>query len=224
MAIQVIGANCSLGEAVVDKLLSLDIDVIAKEESHYVRNKSLLEFSTAKLLEEGQGYSISFNGDEADLIIGKNLIIRDLIPTRADRWLPEEFQDWIAGNDSNYSSRYWLSIIDAANAIATIAKNHVKVENIVMCGRRRWLNEDTKAEFEMLWERTTQGQSGKFTADVLFGHEIAGMEAIPIVIIDDERPNLEPLHELMLELSGEGWRPMIPFRTALMSLIAGLIE
>ena len=224
MAIQVIGANCSLGEAVVDKLLSLDIDVIAKEETHYVRNKSLLEFSKAKLLESGHGYSISFNGEEADLVIGKDLVVMDLIPTKVDRWLPEEFLDWVNGSDSNYRARYWLSIIDAANSIAIIAKNKAKVENIVMCGRRKWSKEDTKAEFEMLWERTNQGQSGKFTPEVLFGHEIAGMEAVPIGVDDDERPNLEPLHELLLKLSGEGWRPMIPFRTALMSLIAVLIE
>ena len=32
MAIVVTGATCSLGEAVVDKLLSMDVDVVAVEE------------------------------------------------------------------------------------------------------------------------------------------------------------------------------------------------
>ena len=61
MAIVVNGATCSLGEAVVDKLLSMDIDVVAKEESHKVRNETLLKFSQAKLLSEGDGFSVSFD-------------------------------------------------------------------------------------------------------------------------------------------------------------------
>ena len=45
MAIIVRGATCSLGEAVVDKLLSMDIDVVAIEESHRIRNETLLKYS-----------------------------------------------------------------------------------------------------------------------------------------------------------------------------------
>ena len=93
-----------------------------------------------------------------------------------------------------------------------------------MCGRREWSSEDTKSEFDMLWQRTNQGISGNFTADVLFGHEIAGMDAKPIVDEVNQRPDLDPLHQLLLSLTGDGWRPLIPFRTALMTLIAGLQE
>ena len=67
MAILILGATCSLGEAVVDKLLSMDIDVIAAEDSHYKRNSTLLEYSTANLYSEGDGYSISFDGSDAEL-------------------------------------------------------------------------------------------------------------------------------------------------------------
>ena len=77
MAIIVRGATCSLGEAVVDKLLSMDIDVVAIEESHRIRNETLLKYSEAKLLSEGEGYSISFDGSVADLVIGENLIVHD---------------------------------------------------------------------------------------------------------------------------------------------------
>ena len=80
MAIIVRGATCSLGEAVVDKLLSMDIDVVATEDSHRIRNETLLKYSQAKLLSHGEGYSISFDGSKADLIIGENLIVHDLIP------------------------------------------------------------------------------------------------------------------------------------------------
>ena len=56
MAIIVRGATCSFGEAVVDKLLSMDVDVIAIEESHKLRNETLLKYSQAKLLSDGEGY------------------------------------------------------------------------------------------------------------------------------------------------------------------------
>ena len=80
MAIVVRGATCSLGEAVVDKLLMMDVDVIASEESHRLRNRSLLDCSTVNLQSSGEGYSISFDGSSADLEIGNHIIIHDLIP------------------------------------------------------------------------------------------------------------------------------------------------
>lgn len=223
MAILVIGATCSLGEAVVDKLLSMDIDVIAVEDSHFERNSTMLEFSTANLGVEGNGYSISFDGSDADIVVGKDLLIHDLLPARIDKWLAPEILSWANGDNVETRSRYWLSVIDAANAIAQILKAEIKLNGIHMCGRREWLSVDSRAEFEMLWQRTNQGISGDFTADTLFGHSIAGMDAKPINEADGERPDLDPLHEILLELTGDGWRPLIPFRTGLMNLIAGLL-
>jgi len=224
MAIVVKGATCSLGETVVDKLLSMDIDVVATEDSHRIRNQTLLEYSQVNLSDTGTGFSISFDGSSADIEIGKDIIVQDLIPSRNDKWMPAEIQSWLVGKDSVDNSRYWLSVIDAANAIAHIVKSESKISQLYMCGRREWLPQDSKAEFEMLWARTNQGISGKFTAETLFGHEIAGMDAKPIHENERQRPNLTPLHELLLELTGDGWRPLIPLRTAMMTMIAGLLE
>ena len=223
MAIIVRGATCSLGEAVVDKLLSMDIDVVATEDSHRIRNETLLKYSQAKLLSQGEGYSISFDGSNADLIIGENLIVHDLIPTRNDKWMPDEFKSWSTGKEYLGKPRYWLSVIDAANAIAHLASAGNHYSGLHMCGRREWLCEDTRAEFEMLWERTSQGQSGKFTSETLFGHEIAGMEAKPIQADSSTRPDLQPLHNALLEITADGYRPLIPLRTAIMTMIAGII-
>lgn len=223
MAIIVRGATCSLGEAVVDKLLSMDIDVVATEDSHEIRNETLLKYSQAKLLPHAEGYSISFDGSRADLVIGENLIVHDLIPTRNDRWMPDEFKSWSAGKEYAGRPRYWLSVIDAANAIAHLANAGSQYSELHMCGRREWLCEDTQAEFQMLWDRTTQGQSGEFTAQTLFGHEIAGMEAKPIQAETSTRPDLQPLHNALLEITGDGWRPLIPLRTAIMTIIADII-
>ena len=222
MAIHVIGATCSLGEAVIDKLLMMDIDVIAKEEIHLSRNADLLDYSTADLLSEGPGFSISFDDSDADIVIGKDLIIHDLLPSRADKWLAPELISWAKGEGTAGPPRYWLSVTDAANAIAHILKAEVKLDNVHMCGRREWASEDSKSEFDMLWQRTNQGISGNFTAEVLFGHAISGMEAKPIADEVNQRPDLDPLHQLLLGLTGDGWRPLMPLRTALMTLIAGL--
>ncbi len=224
MAVRILGATCSLGESVVDRLLSMDIDVIAKEKSHLERNQTLLEYSDVSLLETGSGFSISFDGSDADIVIGKDLVIHDILPTRDDRWLSPEIRNWFAGNKEDTEPRFWLSVIDAANAIAHIAKAESKLDGIHMSGRREWSSVDSWAEFDMLWQRTKQGITGEFTAEMLFGHEIAGMEAKPITQVDAQRPDLEPLHELLLQLTGDGWRPLVPFRTALMTLIAGLMD
>lgn len=224
MAIVVIGATCSLGEAVVDKLLSMDVDVVAVEESHKNRNLSLLEYSDVTLSTQGDGYSISFDGSPADITVGEDLLIHDLIPTRNDRWISNEFRSWLFGKDCEKRPRYWLSVIDASNAIAHLALSGKSFSDLHMCGRREWSYEDTKAEFQMLWKRTNQGKTGNFTAETLFGHDIAGMEPKPITSESFSRPNLDPLHNELLDLTGDGWRPLIPLRTAIMTLIAGILE
>ena len=224
MAIVVRGSTCSLGEAVVDKLLSVDVDVVAIEESHRIRNATLLKHSDVTLSSQGDGYSISFDGSPADIVVGGNLLITDLIPTRNDRWMPDEFSNWSVGKDCQKRPRYWLSVIDAANAIANLAISEKRFSCLHMCGRREWSYEDTKAEFDMLWKRTNQGQTGNFTAETLFGHDIAGMEPKPIGMNSYSRPNLDPLHNELLEITGDGWRPLVPLRTAIMTLIAGILE
>ena len=229
MAIVVKGATCSLGEAVVDKLLSWDVDVIATEESHLRRNARLLEYSNSQLLGEGEGFSISFDLSEADLVIGKDLIISDLIPSRRDKWLTKDVEIWITDLLDEESTayegpeRYWLCVLDAAEAIANFGRNEITVKDMHMCGRRKWESKDSLAELKMLFTRTIQGISGRFTSDTLFGHSIAGMEAKPIVLQSKMRPDLEPLHNQLIAIGTDGWRPLIPFRTAMMNLLAGIL-
>ena len=102
MAIVVRGASCSLGEAVVDKLLSMDIDVVATEDSHGIRNEALLKYSQANLLSDGEGYSISFDG-RSRLEVGNHILIHDLIPTRVDKWVPEEIVQWSKQEEVEYN-------------------------------------------------------------------------------------------------------------------------
>ena len=131
------------------QILSMDVDVIAVEESHKIRNASLLKYSDARLSTQGDGYSISFDGSSADIVVGDNLLIHDLIPTRNDRWMSDEFRNWLIGKDCEKRPRYWLSVIDAANAIGFLALSGKNFADLHMCGRRNGLD-DTKAEFELL--------------------------------------------------------------------------
>jgi len=50
------------------------------------------------------------------------------------------------------------------------------------------------------------------------------MEAVKITGDEIARPDLQPLQDLLVDLTGEGWRPLVPFRTALMTLLAGVLE
>jgi hypothetical protein len=50
------------------------------------------------------------------------------------------------------------------------------------------------------------------------------MDAVPIETESVTRPKLDAAHNLLNEIDGEGWRPLTPLRTALMTLIAGIIE
>jgi hypothetical protein len=227
MTVQVMGAYCSLSESLITRLLSLDISVICDNQSHHLQiNSTLLDHTEAKLLDKGSAFSISFDGSAADIIIGVDLIISDLIPSRPDnRWSAEPFLAWAKGELSvSDTVNWWLAEADAASAIARICQANKLCDAIELCGRRSWKESDTFSEFSNLWQRTAMGQSGNFTPQALSHKPISGMEAMPIEEEMVTRPKLDAIHNLLNEIDGEGWRPLTPLRTALMTLIAGIIE
>ena len=68
------------------------------------------------------------------------------------------------------------------------------------------------------------GQSGNFTPQALTHMPISGMGAIPVGYETPSRPKLESIHSLLDDIDGEGFRPLTPLRTAMMKLIAGIIN
>ena len=226
MAVQVMGAYCSLSESLITRLLSLDISVICDNHSHHLQiNSVLLAHTEAKLLNTGSAFSISFDGSVADIVIGVDLKISDLIPSRPDnRWSAEPFLAWAQGELSfSDNVNWWLAEADAASAIARICQANKPCDNIELCGRRSWKGVDTFSEFSNLWQRTAMGKSGNFTPQALSHKPISGMEAIPVGDEIVTRPKLDRIHNLLNDIDGEGWRPLTPLRTALMTLIAGII-
>ena len=112
----------------------MDIDVVATEDSHRIRNEPSEIFSS-KTSVTGEGYSISFDGSTADLVIGENLIVHDLIPTRNDRWMPDEFKSWSTGKVYIGKPRYWLSVIDAATLLPIwLTLDHIQGCTCVVAG------------------------------------------------------------------------------------------
>jgi len=227
MAIEIRGVCGCLGDAVIDRLISWDVDVIVTEPRHTERNALQLKFSQSSILSTGEGYSVSFDGTPADLIIGKHIVVHDIIPSRFDGELVNpELQDWFTSLQNNlplsteFPIRWWVGVTDVADAIARIARAEKKVNSVEICGRREWKPEDAISEIEMLWRRTSQSILGSFDSTAL------QIQPVPGVIVDGNRanrPDLSPLNELLKSIDGEGWRPLTPFRSAMMVLIADLI-
>jgi hypothetical protein len=123
---------------------------------------------------------------------------------------------------------HWVTLHDAARAVLRIG-NKVNVGQgvIHVCGRRWWSAKDTWQELSMLSSRNAAGLYGTFTTD----HLAKGV-TVPIVVTEvtqrerkpPKRPDLGPLHRLLIESTGEGWRPNTPLRQGLMQALADMVE
>lgn len=123
---------------------------------------------------------------------------------------------------------HWVTLHDAARAVLRIGnKVNVGQEAIHICGRRWWSAKDTWQELSMLSSRNAAGLYGTFTTD----HLASGV-TVPVAVTEltqrerppPERPDLGPLHRLLIESTGEGWRPATPLRQGLMQALAEMAE
>ena len=73
----------------------------------------------------------------------------------------------------------------------------------------------------MLQTRWKHGQSGLFNAGSLQSQSIP-VSLEPFAGEVGHRPNLVPLHEMMLTQKEEGWRPYVPLRTMLMEVLSAI--
>ena len=123
---------------------------------------------------------------------------------------------------------HWVTLHDAARAVLRIGdKVEAGQETIHICGRRWWSAEDTWQELSMLSSRNAAGLYGTFTTD----HLAKGV-TVPVAVTEvtqherqpPKRPDLGPLHRLLIESTGEGWRPTTPLRQGLMQALAEMAE
>ena len=155
------------------------------------------------------------------------VIVSDVIvPNGKREWDNGKILDWIEmvkrGEPlkQNEEPRFWVNsrdVVDALSVICLSDKAATLNGQIRMCGRRAWVSDDVFDEIRVLWERYVNAVNHSHTAESLSG------TPSPVRGIEDEKPDspdLAPLHKTLIEISGEGWHPLVPLRTSLMEMIA----
>jgi hypothetical protein len=174
--------------------------------------------------------------------------ISDLIPSNAEDELASADLRLLKSDQSDIDhnkQHWWVGEVDVIEALSTILlnPNHVlNHSNLHICGRRSWKFRDILSEYELLQNRTKDGQTGHFAPKNLANPKPPGielqelgtgmvklesMEEIEELQIKEialpTRPDLGPLHSVLKEINGEGWRQTQPIRQALMIYLASLV-
>ena len=174
--------------------------------------------------------------------------ISDLIPSHAEDELASADLRLLNSDPSDIDSNkqhWWVGEVDVIEALSTILSkpNYIMAHsNLHICGRRSWKFKDILSEYELLLNRTKDGQTGYFAPKNLANPKPPGIELqelgtglVKLESMDEieelqieeialpTRPDLGPLHSLLKEINGEGWRQTQPIRQALMIYLASLV-
>jgi hypothetical protein len=151
--------------------------------------------------------------------------IQDLLMYDKNVEISRDILSWVNGDVLKFddTTRYWLSPRDASDAIVSCIGLGIDQlpRHISVCGRRGWTMEQTYTEFKSLHHRWKQGKSGQFQSEDLSVNELP-IRIQPFTGSMPSRPNLQPLHTLLLKVRSDGWRPYVPLRTMLMEVIASI--
>jgi len=156
--------------------------------------------------------------------------LHDVLPTGSNPGMNNLFleQLWNQKESSHQATgtHYWVSESDVVEALVRIALHSPTLPDIVdIAGRRGWLAQQTIDEFSMLWQRTQAGSTGTFTASLLDQPPSPKISVVPIQdVVEQQRPPLGPLHDVLMECDEQGWQPTSPLRTGLMLYLAGRIN
>ena len=170
------------------------------------------------------------------------VLVHDLLPRAKDPdWESPLFPEWMrclkSGLQPNagVSEHWWVSDVDVADAMVRILlSNEPFSKRISVSGRRSWPEKQTLVELSMLYNRTMAGRTGQFSVEHLTAAPTPVIELQPLTVspqlpmsIEENanaRPDLSPLHDLLHRIDGDGWRPLIPIRTALMHALADYMD
>jgi hypothetical protein len=156
--------------------------------------------------------------------------LHDVLPTGPNTGLNHVFleQLWDQKESSYQASgmHYWVSESDVVEALVRIALHLPTLPDIVdIAGRRGWSAQQTIDEFSMLWQRTQAGSTGTFTASLLDQPPSPKISVVPIQdVVEQQRPSLGALHDILMQCDEQGWQPTSPLRTGLMLYLAGRIN
>ena len=156
--------------------------------------------------------------------------LHDVLPTGPNTGLNHLFLEelWNQKEASHQATgmHYWVSESDVVEALVRIALHLPTLpETVHIAGRRGWLAQQTIDEFSMLWQRTQAGSTGTFTASLLDQPPSPKISVVPIEdVVEQERPPLGALHDVLMQCDEQGWQPTSPLRTGLMLYLAGRIN
>ena len=168
--------------------------------------------------------------------IDSHLIVSHMIPTVCDdSWCCPVIQNWFNAIKNNEiiapdirPKHWWVSEMDVADSIVRIlVSNQPFPTNANISGRRAWSDDQTVEELRLLFSRTMAGKSGMFSAQHLTTPPSPTIEVEAISKSSESeypRPNLDSIHQVLVACDGDGWRPLMPIRSALMVFLAGAIQ
>lgn len=117
---------------------------------------------------------------------------------------------------------WWVSQQDVATGLVRLIDNVALLPaKLDLCGRRGWTESETFQQLELLYNRTMAASSGQFQTNHLEPKPvIEATLAKASEITPSTRPDLSVINEILQQINGEGWRPLIPLRTSLMHYLA----
>jgi len=219
------------------------------EETAIARGHRVILLGFGPYLNNMEQSSIAVDGSETILItsgfekieidtseIDSHLIINHLLPTACDdSWCCPVIQNWynaIINNQTITSDlrlrHWWVSEMDVVDSIVRILVSDQSFPSSAnISGRRAWSDDQTVEEMRLLLSRTMAGKSGMFSAQHLTTPPSPTIEVEAISKANDNeypRPDLESIHRVLVACDGDGWRPLMPIRSALMVFLAGALQ
>lgn len=165
--------------------------------------------------------------------------VYDLLTQKHDSvWNRSELGHWVSSLQSAQTpmrydgeAYWWISEIDVADAlIRIVVSSEAFPDSVKISGRRKWSSEQTFEELSLLFNRTQAGLTGQFGVEHLTSAPTPYIEVEKLMITDEKpmsveenahiRPDLSDIHDVLVRIDGDGWRPLVPIRTALMHHIA----
>mgnify|MGYP006204495619 FL=1 len=171
------------------------------------------------------------------------ILVHDLLPRVKDTtWDSPLFSQWMAQLNAHTppvpvdgTEHWWVSDIDVADAFVRMLIGDEPFPSLIkVSGRRAWSQEQTIEELSLLHARTLAGRTGHFGVEHLTAAPTPTIEVKSLIVNpstplsmqenSQQRPDLSPLHDVLHRIDGDGWRPLVPIRTALMHALVDFIE
>ena len=172
-----------------------------------------------------------------------HVMVHDVLPRTPDStWCSKLLEEWVNQLRSNTvplpkgdARHWWVSDIDVADAfVRVLLSDEPFPSELKVSGRRAWGQPQTLEELSLLYARTMAGKTGDFGIEHLTAAPTPTIEVKTLTAPSTEpmsveenaqvRPDLSPLHDVLVRVDGDGWRPLIPIRTALMHSLAGYLQ